>query len=292
MSKNPLTLLITIHSQFESVIFFHTLIKRSGFDKKKVMFAFDCNKNDIPSNIIDILEKESYSFYCPDENIGKLWLVIKATSLITTPYFKIIDQDDSLYLDDINIIEKQINNLNEFKLVRHEACKINRKSKLFYQTDNKEKILEQIEKGYNPNFIQGTNCDTIYPTAIINEMNGLNITRQEFHNDILLSNYVLLKGIKIENIFGKFYIQFHMNGQTKSISQKRSDCIPELYLNYKTIIEQVKEADFRNIMNNSRILHYIYISNFTTWYLKGNLKSKGKENKSKSLKILKSIYKL
>ncbi len=289
MSKNPLTLLITIHSQFESVIFFHTLIERSGFDKKKVMFAFDCNKNDIPNNIIDILEKENYSFYCPDENIGKLWLVIKATSLITTPYFKIIDQDDSIYFDNLPKIERKLEKLNGNELIKHKALKIKKKSNLFFQSADENVIKKQVKEGKDPHFVQGTNCNIIYPTKQIEKMNKIKFTRQHFHNDILLSNFIVGMGLPKVKINDKFYIQFHQRGQTSEVSVNRSNCIPELYDNYKKINDIYNEFKFKRIMFGSTLLHKIYIKNFTLWYLKDIEATTAKDNYNKAIHKLNEL---
>lgn len=287
MKRRVLTLIIIIHSQFESVEFFHNLIKTNNFDKNKILFAFDSKIDEIPMFIMNIIEKNKYDFFCLNKNIGKLNLVIKASEKIQTRFFKIIDQDDSIYFPNFELLERKISNIKEDILIRHKATKINSKNnKLFNQSLDKNIILKQIKSGYSPQFVQGTNCDVIYPTKIIRMMLNLELTRQEFHNDILLSNFVYGITKKSMKINVKFYIQFHKKGQTRKISIERSNCIPELYKNYEKISKHFKDFDFKKIMSNSYLLHTIYIKNFTTWYLKKEYSKTGKNNYIKSKEIL------
>ncbi len=287
MNKKPLTLLITIHSQFESVVFFHTLIERSKFDKEKVMFAFDCKKEEIPNDVLDIIERENYSYYCPDENIGKLWLVIKATKLIDTPYFKIIDQDDSIYFDNLKGVEEELNSLDSNYLIRHKACKIKSNSELYSQTIDEEIIKKQIKVGKNSQFIQGVNYNTIYPTKIAVLMNNINISRQEFHNDVLISNFIKGIGCETKEVKGKFYIHFHKFGQTSKVTIERTECILELYKNYLAIRESYSNFDYKKLMNGSKFFHKVYIWWFTTRYIKGN--KLVKSYKKETYKILEEL---
>lgn len=289
MKTKPLTLLITIHSQFDAIVFFDSLISENNYPKNNVIFAFDCEEKLIPKKYLDLIKKD-YSYYISGKNIGKLNLVIQSAKKVETKYFKIIDQDDSIYFPGLDLIEKQLIEIEEESLIKHRACKIKSTSKNFVQSLDNEIIKSQYNEGYDPKFIQGTNCDVIYPTSAILKMEKVKFTAQHFHNDILLSNFVLGMGYKKIRIKGKFYIQFHQKGQTSKISIQRSDCIPELYENYKKIKIFYPEFNFKNIMFGSSLLHRIYIKNFTKWYLKNTNKKVGKINFEKSIKLLKENY--
>lgn len=289
MKKYSLTILITIHSQFNSVMFFHELINRNKFNKEKILFAFDCEEKEIPQDIRDFLVYNNYNYFCPNKNVGKLKLVIESSKLIKSNFFKIIDQDDSIYFNNLNLVEFKLSKLKGTELVKHKALKIKKNSKHFIQTLDEKIIKKQVSKGFDPHFIQGTNCNIIYPTQIIRMMDGIDFTRQDFHNDILLSNFVVGMGSPKVSFNDKFYIQFHQRGQTSKITTNRSDSIPELYENYKLIKNIYINFNFKRVMYGSIFLHKIYIKNFTLWYLKGKNKKHGKENYLNSIKLLREL---
>ncbi len=144
-------------------------------------------------------------------------------------------------------------------LIRHKACKIKSNNKLYIQSINNDIIKKQIKAGKNSQFIQGVNYNTIYPTKIATLMNNVDISRQEFHNDILISNFVKGIGCETKELNNKFYIHFHKFGQTSKVTIERTKCIPELYKNYISIKKSYDNFDYKRLMNGSKFLHKVYI---------------------------------
>lgn len=245
-----LTLIIMFHNDLSKVDFFSDLLKGST-DDVDVVFNFDGNRNLIDKNIVKKLELFGFSVNVNKTNLGKLMSIIKCSQTINTNFIKIVDSDDSIYLNELKRLNNELSKIDPDTLVRHSGCKIylNNKTKGIFDSINDPLIIDkQIKYSKSPIFPQQTNYDTIYPTKIVKLLSFVNISRQEFHNDILLSNFVLGMTNKITNIKSKIYIQFHSKGQTSNYDIRRALCIKELYENYLKIKETYPIFNFRILM--------------------------------------------
>lgn len=263
MNNNSLTLVITIHSNMDSINFFLDILKGV---KNKVFFSFD--NPDVPQHLIKLIYESGYDFFINKKNTGKLKLILKSSKYIDTRFVKIIDQDDSISVDDLNKLNKKINLINYDCLIKHKAFKILSSSDYFFQTTDKTIISKQIKESEDIFYNQQTNCDTIYPTKFLIKLakfeNKLN--RQDFHNDVLISNFMIAMGLKLEILEEGFYIQFHENGQTNQINHKRSVCIYELYDNYNILRKRNKDFDIKRTTGKKIESHLNFIKRFTLNY--------------------------
>ncbi len=267
-NNQSITFLIVMHNQFEAIDFFSKLFV-SDSKEYKVLFVFDVCEKDIPNAKLELLRKLDFKFLFSKENIGKLKTVIMASHEIDTPFFKIVDQDDSIDLSVMSNVNRELSLLPDDALIKHVAAKVFKKQKdLFVQSLDRVIIDEQIKKGKDVNWAQQVNCDTIYPTKLIRQMSSVNLGRQDFHNDVLLSNFAVGLGSGLKKIKSKFYIHLHNGGQTSSLNVKRAECIVELYTHYLNIKEVYPEFKFRKLMLGLKISHLAFAKSFTKWYLK------------------------
>lgn len=264
-NKNKLTLLIVMHNGFERISFFLDLLKNS---KNDMIFVFDNPISEVYNNL---LKSRGIRFYINDKNGGKINAILNSVKYIGTSYFKIIDQDDSISLLHLSKLNKEINKLNGNYLIKHKAFKLDRESNLNFQTLNKSIIKKQISMSKDVKYSVQTNCDTIYSTSTIAKISQLKnlIYRQEFHNDILLSNLALALGDKLKRVKNGFYIQFHEHGQTSSFNIERLRCVEELYKNYEIIMDNSNNFEFKKMYNNNNNInnHLNFIKRFTIDYL-------------------------
>lgn len=294
MMKNKLTLVIVIHNHFDAVDFYNELLikNRSNMKGIEVLFIFDCQRADIRSEAIDILEKNNYRYHVNEKNIGKLKTIYTNIKKINTPYFKIIDQDDSLYLENIQDLINKISDLPDDLIIKHKALKVYDDNKgIFLQSLDDDIIKQQLANSRDVSYSQQTNCDTIYPTKVISLMNRVDFTEQKFHNDVLLSNFCIGLGSKKVKIDIGFYIQFHNAGQTNKFNPERSRAIPELYKNYVRINKEFEMFNFRLIMNGKKFYHTNFIKAFTKKYMKNYNKNDGLKLYKESREILNNCWK-
>lgn len=280
MNNNSLTLIITIHSNMNSVNFFLDILKDV---KNSVLFAFD--NPEVPQHFIQLINEQGHNFFINNKNTGKLKLILKSSKYIDTRFVKIIDQDDSISVDDLKKLNKKINLIDYDCLIKHKAFKIFSNSDYFFQTTDKRIISKQINESEDIFYNQQTNCDTIYPTRFLIKlakfMNKLN--RQDFHNDVLISNFMIAMGLKLEILDEGFYIQFHENGQTNQINHKRSVCIYELYDNYNILRKRNKDFDIKRTTGQRLESHLNFIKRFTLNYNSDQNKNRVIYKKTKSL---------
>lgn len=283
-----ITFLIVIHNQFDAIDFFTSYLK-SESNHYDVLFAFDMKESDLPLDKRAILDEGKFKLYFNDDNIGKFNTVVNASHSIETPFFKIVDQDDSLDISSIFKLNSELLLIDETSLVKHKASKVFKGSDdIFKQSLDLNVVKEQIRIGKDVHWAQQVNCDTIYPTKVIREIKEINLSRQEFHNDVLLSNYVVGMNHKLEKIESKFYIHLHNAGQTSSLNPKRAECVVELYENYLKIKEAKPDFDFSNLMLGMKISHIFFSKSFTKWYLRDD---RGKALYAESKKLIKENIK-
>ncbi len=284
---NKLTLLITMHSQFESIDFFIKLLENCD---NEVIFAFDNPK--IPKKWIDLIKSKGMKYFINEENTGKLNLVFNVSHLINTEYFKIIDQDDSISVPHLRKFNKKINKVSGPVLIKHKAFKVKESNPLFIQTIDEKIIKKQVSESEDVFYNQQTNCDTIYHTETIKSIREgkMNLSRQDFHNDVLLSNFLIGLGLELKIINKGFYIQFHEMGQTSKLNIKRSECILELYKNYKYLQDNIKEFNITRLMNSEKRNHIRFINRFTNTYLEFTDKNLGKELYENTIEILEDLW--
>lgn len=290
-----ITLLIIFHKNFEKVTFFlHMLnIIKKCEGNIPVIFAFDA---DVSEYIRNKIETEGFVFYKNENNIGKLHTIMNCTELIKTDYFKIIDYDDSLFIPGFKDLISEINNINDIALIKHNGLKLLKpkniflKKRYFRQTTIMKEIHWQKKHATDLHYRQQTNFDTIFPTKIINDLKKYQLTRQEFHNDVLLSNAVKGLGFDIKYIFSEFYIQFHEHGQTGTLNEKRAESTLELYKNYLKIKEKNDFFNIKRTMSNYSS-HVFFIKRFTYHYLKKTNPKKGLELYNKTIEVLNKLWK-
>ncbi len=281
-----LTFLIIIHSEFNSIKYFDLVFSLFGNEETyDVFFVIDNSKEKISSDMLKILEK--YNHTINKTNIGKINSIIENSNQIKTPFFKIVDQDDSLFLGEINDINDKLEKINKRSLVKHKAICIKSQKKKFYKRfESFEEIKEQTKHGKDVKWSQQTNIDTIYPTEVVREMKNETLTRQTYHNDILLSNFCVGTGSSVERINNIIYIHLYRYGQTRNYSTERLNSILELYENYLRINKANKEFNFNRLMNNSYLFHIIYILRFTRFYSNKNDKLVARKIYYKTKEIL------
>lgn len=288
MKEKKLTLLITMHKDFDKVEYFIESVKEHK-EKLDVLFAFDQSEEKIPPKVLKMIEKNKLSFYINGSNTGKLKLVSKAVEHVATDFFKIVDHDDELYLYSIDEINKALDNIDVDSLIRHRGAKVY-SHKHLKQSLNQEEIMNHISKSKNIKYFQQTNFDTIYPTMVARLIPKVNFSRQDFHNDVFLSNFIYGLTGKMTEIDYYLYIQFHAKGQTSRYNIKRAECIVELYDNYLKTKEVFKDFDFRILMRSKKIAHYFFIRYFTFDYVKKYDKKKAKEIFANAKKAWKDNY--
>lgn len=285
-NESNITLVITIHSDILVVDFFLELLKNSH---NNIIFAFD-NPN-ISEQWRNKIEDAGFNFFVNKENTGKLRLLLNSSKKIKTKYFKIIDQDDSLSLEKLAIVNERVNKIRKDYLIKHKAFKVKSDSRYFYQSLDAKIINKQIEESIDVFYNQQTNCDTIYPTKLLKKLSKYKkiLHRQDFHNDVLLSNYMIAVGTNLYELDEGFYIQFHENGQTNKINHKRSVCIFELYDNYLKLSKKIKAFDIKKTTGKQIQSHLNFIKRFTLDY-----PSNAKENEiiyNKTKNILEDLWK-
>lgn len=287
MRNNKLTLLITIHNDFDAVDFFINLLKKT---KNKVVFAFDTNK--INKKIISKIEENGYDFFINKENTGKFNLILNSIDKVNTRFFKIIDQDDSISMRHLSKFNNKLNSINKECIIKHKAFKVTKESNATTRSIDKKVIKKQVKKSIDVQYKQQTNCDTVYFTDTIRKLKEtkLKITRQDFHNDVLLSNFVVGLGINLIKIDEGFYIQFHEKGQTSKLNIKRSECIKELYLNYKLFTKHFEDFNIKNMKDGKIQSHINFIKRFTLDYLSGVDPSLGEKLYTDTIEILEELW--
>ncbi len=286
--RDKLTLIITIHSQFESIPFFLELLENCS---NEIIFAFDNPK--VSEKWIQQIESKGFKYYINKQNTGKLNLIFNVSEFVYTEYFKIIDQDDSISIKHLKRINSKINEISGPLIIKHKAFKVKESNALFKQSLDRKTIKEQVVNSDDVFYNQQTNCDTIYHTKTIREFKKgkHNLTRQDFHNDVLISNYLVGLGLDLKIISDGFYIQFHEMGQTSKINVKRAECILELYENYKYLQSNLVNFDIKRLMNGEKKNHIRFIKRFTIDYLKGIDEIKGDELNNKTNAILEELWK-
>lgn len=250
MPVNQLTFLIVIHSNFEGIDMFIKMLMGLN-NKADILFSFDCEKEKIKEEYIQIIEKNGFDVFINGSNTGKLKLIINSVEKIKTPYFKIVDQDDEIYIKEIDDCNAELLRIKEPSLVKHRGAKVyekNVKKNKFQMSDKIEDIEYHISKSKSLCLAQQTNFDTIFPTETVGKLKKINITRQEFHNDVFLSNFVLGMTNNFKKIKSLVYVQFHACGQTSKFNIKRAESIIELYDNYSNIKNEYQEFNFKRLM--------------------------------------------
>lgn len=292
--EKQLTFLITVYENYDLLDRIMESLSNLE-DRAEVLFAFDHSKEDIPVKTIESISDNGYKVFVNGENTGKLKLIANASHKLETRFFKIIDPDDSVYLERIDELNKALSKLDEESLVKHRGTKLylSKKTKdIFYPSNEVDVLNKQLKLSKDIHLAQQTNCDTIYPTKVVREMNNVPLTRQTFHNDVLLSNFVYGLTNKLVKVKEPIYIQFHGAGQTNKVTIERAECVVELYNNYLKIKEVYPEFKFRKLMWGMKISHVFFIKAFTKWYLKNTDKQKGKETYKESIRLLNKNNKL
>lgn len=287
MRNNKLSLLITIHSDFEAVEYFISLLKKT---ENKVIFAFDTAN--VPSKSIKLIEENGYCYFINESNTGKFNLILNSLKKINTKFFKIVDQDDSISLKHLSKFNKMINKINVECIIKHRAFKIVGNGEIQKRTLDSKFIKRQVKNSVDVNYKQQTNCDTIYHTKTIKKLkeSKLNITRQDFHNDVLLSNFVVGLGIELIKLDEGFYIQFHEKGQTSKLNIKRSECVKELYHHYELMTDEFKDFNIINMKDGKIQSHINFIKRFTKDYLSEVNQSLGDELYNDTMEILERLW--
>lgn len=288
--ENQLTFLIIIHNKFENIPIFIEMLKNLN-GKADVVFAFDCETVD--DKYINLINESKFKVFVNEHNSGKLALIVKTIPLIKTNFFKVVDQDDEIFLNEIDQCNNSLSVIDNRTLVKHRGAKLYKgkvPEEKFVMTSDEKEILYHISKAKAPLLSQQTNFDTIYPTKVVSALKDVDITRQDFHNDVLLSNFVLGMTKKFRKIDSLIYIQFHGNGQTSKYNLKRAECIIELYENYLKIKKAFPTFDFKRLMWRMKISHYFFIKAFTLWYIKDD-KQEAKRIFKESIKAWKRNYK-
>ncbi len=270
-SKKNITLLIVMHDQFESIDFFISLFNEEVKSNSEIIFAFDRKEEEVPSDKLALIKNAGFEVLFNEENIGKLNTVINASHKIKTPFFKIVDQDDSIDPSKIEGLNNELSNVSSSALVKHVGAKIfSKDEKYFVQSLDEDIIKHQIKIGKDVHWAQQVNCDTIYPTEIVRKMQGIGLTRQNFHNDVLMSNFCLGMTKEFEKIKSKFYIHLHNGGQTSTFNVNRAECVVELYENYILTKKAYPEFSFRKLMWGMKVSHVSFAKTFTKWYVKND----------------------
>lgn len=288
-SNNKLTLMITIHSDFDAIEYYIELLR--GI-KNNILFAFD--NPDVPKSKLKLIENEGHSYFVNKTNTGKVKLVLNSINLVKTEYFKIIDQDDSISVPELQKFNKAINKVSGPLIIKHKAFKISNKQKNYRRSLDPKIIKEQVKHSEDVFYNQQTNCDTIYHTKTLEKINELKIklTRQNFHNDVLISNYMVGSGLELKVINKGFYIQFHEMGQTSTVNIERSECILELYENYKLLTKKIDGFNIGRTMRKELIGHRRFIDRFTNKYLAEIDKERGEALFKKTMNIVEEIWKI
>ncbi len=115
--------------------------------------------------------------------------------------------------------------------------------------------------------------------------------RQDFHNDVLLSNSCILMGNLIKHLDLGFYIQFHGKGQTANLNIKRAENILDLYKAYKILLENLSINNFDKIFDSSYWRHDVFIKRFTSYYLDGTpYELEGKNIYNETIRVLDELF--
>lgn len=280
-----------MHKDFEKVEYFLKVIE--GFESKiETLFAFDQAKSKINKSILKQIDDagSNINSYINGKNEGKLKLLSNAVKKIETDFFKIVDYDDELYLNDIDNINEKLNYIDITSLVRHKGAKIYSHDNIKQSLDP-DVIMDHIKKSKNMKYFQQTNFDTIYPTLVAKLLSEVNVSRQNFHNDVFLSNFIYGLSGNITEIDNYLYIQFHAKGQTSKYNIDRANSIIELYENYQKTKEVFNDFNFKILMKGKKIAHYFFIKYFTKDYVKRYDKEKSVELFDRAKTTWKNNYK-
>ncbi len=260
---NGLSFLIIFSGFKKDFWYFVDLIEKVNNKDVEFIFVFDTNNINF-SFVIELINK-GIKFKFNYENVGKFKTIIKSTQeLVSKKWLKIVDYDDSLIWYNIDDFVEKLKLQNENSLIKHSGAKITKRN-LFYKTLDFKKTKRQVSNSIDEFYNQQTNFDTIYPTKIINNSNFDSIKRQNFHNDVLLSNLIKGMGYPLVFVYGKIYLQFHEKGQTSEKNIDRMLAINELYQSYYIFSKNNISFKIENLLL-SYSNHVNFIKKFTVNY--------------------------
>ncbi len=234
---------------------FINMYKRASFINKKLkgkcdfIFAYDNELLEDEKKIL-LKNEDRFPLYY-HKNKGKLLTLIEVSKIVKTPFFKVIDHDDSIYFKGLFKLCKKINKIDEKTFLTHDGSKINA-SNFFWGKDIKNEIFAKmaIYSSYDvKHWFKVPNARAIFNTNILRLLSNVKFFDQKYYNDNLLALFLQYSLENSENIKVKFYIQNHGYGQT-SFSNTDFKLKAKSLLNMYKNLNMLKDLGFKFNLNN------------------------------------------
>lgn len=244
--KERLTLIYITHLNLVGQLDYIRYIYKKTKKICNLIVAVDYKLND---DELDTLKNESFLHLVFDgKNKGKLEKILEVQHLVKTPFVKVIDHDDSIYIKGLKKFIKGIDTkvMNDM-FISHTASKINSDNKYWGKKITKESLAKKvIGESYDVNWVKVPNAKAIFNTDVLGMLKELDLHSQHYFNDdfLSLSCQILKKGNL--NIDERFYIQYHEFGQTSEVNEAKLNSYLNLYKNLN-LVKDKYEININNV---------------------------------------------